>query len=79
MKRERNRLTTVGMKALTKPGRHADGAGLYMLVKPDGRRTWVFRWRDRITGKLRDNPEVAFSFTAFSAVDGPFELSLIHI
>ena len=25
------------------------------------------------TGKLRDNPEVEFSFTAFSAVDGPFE------
>jgi integrase len=54
MKRERNRLTTVGMKALTKPGRYADGAGLYLLVKPDGRRTWVFRWRDRLTGKLRD-------------------------
>ena len=39
---------------MTKPGRHADGGGLYLLIKPDGRKTWVFRWRDRITGKLRD-------------------------
>lgn len=55
MKRERNRLTAVSMRALaTKPGRHADGGGLYLLTKHDGRRTWIFRWRDRLTGKLRD-------------------------
>lgn len=55
MRRERNRLTPVALKALKKkPGRHADGGGLYILVKPDGRACWVFRWRDRITGKLRD-------------------------
>ncbi|HEY1588582.1 MAG TPA: integrase arm-type DNA-binding domain-containing protein, partial [Rhodanobacter sp.] len=37
-----------------KPGMHADGGLLYLLVKPDGRRSWIFRYRDRITGKLRD-------------------------
>jgi len=53
MKRDSNRLKPIALKHLG-PGRHADGGGLYLLVKPDGRRTWVFRWRDRVTGKLRD-------------------------
>ncbi|WP_162233345.1 tyrosine-type recombinase/integrase [Sphingomonas sp. Leaf33] len=35
-----------------KPGRHGDGAGLYLLVKPSGSRSWVLRvQRD---GKRRD-------------------------
>lgn len=38
----------------TVPGRFNDGGGLYLLVKPDGRKTWVFRFRDRITGKQQD-------------------------
>jgi integrase len=44
----------MGLRHKTKPGRHAAGDGLYLLVKPDGSRYWFFRWRDRITGKLRD-------------------------
>ena len=50
----REKLTATGVAKQTKPGRYADGGGLYLLVKPDGRKTWVFRWRDRVTGKLRD-------------------------
>jgi integrase len=46
-------LTAVKVRNLKKPGRYGDGGGLYLLVKPNGR-SWVFRWRDRITGKLRD-------------------------
>ena len=38
----------------TEPGRYADGGGLYLWIKPDGRKTWTFRWRDKITGKLRE-------------------------
>ncbi|MBS0212071.1 MAG: integrase arm-type DNA-binding domain-containing protein [Proteobacteria bacterium] len=54
-----NQLTVVEVKA--KPaGRYADERGLYLLVKTDGRRTWVFRYRDRITGKLRDKGLGAF-------------------
>ena len=35
-----------------KPGRHGDGAGLYLLVKPSGSKSWVLRvQRD---GKRRD-------------------------
>lgn len=53
--RTRNRLTPLALKAAKKqPGRYGDGGNLYLLVKRDGRATWVFRWRDRITGKLRD-------------------------
>jgi hypothetical protein len=28
-------------------GGHADGGGLYLNVKPNGRKYWCFRWRDR--------------------------------
>lgn len=48
-----NRLTPLKVKN-AKPGMHADGGLLYLLMKPDGRRSWIFRYRDRITGKLRD-------------------------
>jgi integrase len=48
-----NRLTALKVKT-AKPGMHADGGLLYLLVKPDGRRSWIFRYRDRVTGKLRD-------------------------
>lgn len=54
MARKINRLSVKGIAAIKKPGRYADGEGLYLLVKPDGRRTWLFRYRDRTTGKLRD-------------------------
>ena len=47
------RLTPMAIKSAN-PGRHADGGNLYLLVKPDGRKTWLFRYRDRLTGKLRD-------------------------
>ena len=50
----REKLTAAGVAKLTKPGRFADGGGLYIFVKPDGRKTWTFRWRDRVTQKLRE-------------------------
>ena len=44
-------LTAMSVKN-AKPGRHADGGGLYLLVKPNGSRSWVFRFMLR--GKSRD-------------------------
>jgi integrase len=38
----------------TKAGRHADGGNLYFLVKPDGRKSWVLRFVDPVTGKRQD-------------------------
>ena len=37
-----HRLTELRCKRLSKPGRHADGAGLYLDVSPAGARHWVF-------------------------------------
>jgi integrase len=49
-----NRLTATSVKNKP-PGMHADGGSLYLLVKPDGKsRSWIFRYRDRVTSKLRD-------------------------
>src|SRR5688572_1779773 len=37
---------------ITKPGKHADGLGLYLWVLPNGRKTWI--WRGSINGKRTD-------------------------
>lgn len=39
---------------VAQPGRYSDGGGLYLFVKPDLRKTWVFRFRDRLTGRQCD-------------------------
>jgi integrase len=36
-------LTVVGIKALKKPGRYADGNGLYLKVSPSGAKRWELR------------------------------------
>ncbi len=46
-----NALTPLTVKN-AKPGRHADGGGLYLLVKESGSRSWVFRFM--LKGKSRD-------------------------
>lgn len=60
MARTLNRLSARAVGTLKKPGRHADGGGLYLSISPDGsRRRWVFifRWREHGEigpGKLRE-------------------------
>ncbi|MDZ4116170.1 MAG: integrase arm-type DNA-binding domain-containing protein [Xanthomonadaceae bacterium] len=51
----RDRLSAAFCEKGTKPGRHCDGGGLYLLVAKSGNKSWAFRWRDRTTGKLRDH------------------------
>jgi len=46
-----NALTTLTVKN-AKPGRHADGGGLHLLVKESGARSWVYRFM--LKGKSRD-------------------------
>lgn len=46
-----NALTPLGVKN-AKPGRHADGGGLHLLVKESGARSWVYRFM--LDGKSRD-------------------------
>jgi integrase len=46
-----NALTSLAV-ANAKPGRHADGRGLHLLVKPSGARSWVLRYF--VAGKARE-------------------------
>ncbi|WP_329660308.1 tyrosine-type recombinase/integrase [Geminicoccus sp.] len=39
-------------KTEARPGRYNDGAGLYLLVRPDGRKGWILRYR--LGSKQRD-------------------------
>ena len=54
------------------PGRHSDGRGLILLVKPSGARSWVLRYQ--IDGRRRDMglgswPEVTLSMARERALD----------
>ncbi|TPO02179.1 site-specific integrase [Mesorhizobium sp. B1-1-5] len=46
MARELNKLTDAKCKALSKPGLHGDGGGLYLNVKAGGAKSWSFIWRE---------------------------------
>ena len=37
------KLTARTVKALSEPGRYADGGGLYLYVGPSGSKSWVLR------------------------------------
>lgn len=60
-----NALTTLTVKN-AKPGRHADGGGLHLLVKESGARSWVYRFM--LKGKSRD--------IGLGAAAGPDAISL---
>jgi integrase len=48
-------LTTLQVRRdITEPGVYCDGNCLYLQVSPSGTKSWLFRWRDRHSGKLRD-------------------------
>ena len=38
-------LTALRVRRLTKPGRHADGNGLYLAISPNGAKSWLFMWK----------------------------------
>lgn len=46
------RLTAVEVKNFSAPGRYGDGAGLYLEVRKDGVKSWLFRFQLR--GRRRD-------------------------
>lgn len=43
----REKLSEGFCASVNQAGYYADGGGLYLNVKPDGRKYWCFRWRDR--------------------------------
>ena len=60
-----NRLKPLAVDKAKTPGRHADGGGLYMIVKPGPRKSWAFIYRrgakttELGLGSLADVPLVA--------------------
>ena len=46
------KLNAIQVKTITRPGRHGDGDGLYLLVKPTGAKSWV--QRIVVDGRRRD-------------------------
>jgi integrase len=59
MARQTKRLSARTVATLGKPGRHADGDGLYLIVDASGSKRWafIFRWREPGSsgpGKLRE-------------------------
>lgn len=52
MSLERNKLSAIGAKSETRPGRHSDGGNLYLNVTATGARSWVFMYR--FAGKQRE-------------------------
>ena len=51
-KRPTKRLDSLTIKSITKPGRHADGEGLYLVVDESGAKRWLFMFRWQ--GKLKE-------------------------
>lgn len=45
-------LTALEVRSLTAPGKHADGKGLYLVVKKSGSRSWMFRYSN--AGRQRE-------------------------
>jgi integrase len=52
--RQLHKLNALQVSRLERMGRHSDGGGLYLSIGKDGRRRWVFVYRDRRTKKLRE-------------------------
>jgi integrase len=72
-KRELNRLTARQVATLSKDGKHADGGGLYLHIRQrDNSRRWIFLYRHRDTGKLKEmgfGPAVGPSKAGLSLAD----------
>src|SRR5687768_1099082 len=49
--RASGRLTALGISKTTKPGRYADGLGLWLQVSSFGTKSWIFRFQ--LNGKAR--------------------------
>ena len=47
------RLTARKVQTLSKPGRYADGGNLYLQIG-NGGKSWIFRYRQRPTGRVRE-------------------------
>lgn len=69
-----NRLTARAITSKTKPGRYADGGGLYLVVSKSGAKRWSFFWRSQATlglnvaGKSKTNTRREMGLGSINAV-----------
>ncbi|MFS0770796.1 tyrosine-type recombinase/integrase [Sphingomonas sp. 1P08PE] len=68
------RLTAISIRN-AKPGRYADGDGLYLLVKPGGSRSWLLRIQ--VDGRRRDIGLGSVELTPRSS-DALIDIPLLH-
>ena len=54
MAKQLNKLTALQVAKLNEPGRYSDGGGLYLTIGAGNRRSWVFLYRIRGSGKQRE-------------------------
>ena len=52
MARRDKHLTARDVQTITRPGRYGDSRGLYLVVRPSGTKSWVYRYQD--SGRRRD-------------------------
>ena len=52
--RHLNRLSAAAVARKKHPGLYCDGGGLYLQITRSGGKTWIYRYRSRVTRKLRD-------------------------
>ena len=69
------RLSVVGVKS-AKPGKHSDGDGLHLIVKPTGARSWVLRIQQ--DGKRRDIGLGAVALQSPSPNDPCQQINILH-
>jgi len=50
----KHKLTATEVKNFKAPKLYNDGGGLYLKVAKSESKSWIFRYRDRVTAKLRD-------------------------
>lgn len=69
-------LSVAKIRQLIKPGKYADGDGLYLVISKSGTRKWI--WRAVISGKRRELGVGGHSTSLAEARDAAQELSLNH-
>lgn len=68
------KLSALKIQKLSKVGRHSDGRGLYLYVKPGGGKSWVFRY----TAKEKRRDMGLGSFPALSLADARVMVAKYH-